>query len=529
MVSDDLCTVNDNVDSTLCMESSQSNLLGMSGTYHQFNNATPYWFREHTNCDERPGFLLFDDGYFFVWDSFDDIDVALCRMDAEYYNDESSWEVMKFRPDLCTNWVTLVDTPIGGSYDLQADNTFSIWLGGSCTDNSCTTTDVPDQICFSKSTNAWSFMEGDYALTGTTGDIYGYPEYERSDTIYYEGEQVPVYLWFFGDALADTTLKWWAISSSSLAEAAMANGSVSVYGFCEADTENPVDCAAGWRFFFLNSFALDESFEMAAGECVEQIVTTTVYPEYLCIDGDESDGSFLPMQYYAGGYVLNETGSGLSGGIPHWVKPQNDNWDYHDVYLYYDGFYGWWQIGNGMHTFAYVELICFGSDGLTPFECNQWYDYYFDPVWNIKIYECTEEEFMSLNPQTEALTNKSNTGTTTIIAVLVVLFVIGVCVVGIWWAKGRRDQDLKRWGSKIDSNKEAETPVGISSGTIEMDKPFSQTGKSGHSKQNTHSGLPFDMSPLNTNAPTHHLDPSIEDFHDEYSSDGHAGTGDVLE
>ena len=185
--------------------------------------------------------------------------------------------------------------------------------------------------------------------TDNTGDIYGYPEYERTDKIYYEGEEVPVYLWYYGDVQKDTTLQWWVISSSSLEEAAAVNGSVGVYGFCEAAVANPVDCAAGWRFFFVDNFALDESFALEGGECaVETTDEPVVWPEYICIESTEKDSSYLPTNYFVGGYQINETGTDLSGNVPHWVKPRNDDWRYHDVYLYLDGFYGWWQV----HSFS---------------------------------------------------------------------------------------------------------------------------------------------------------------------------------
>jgi len=548
-VSEGLCTVSDD---TLCMESTQSNLLGMGGTYHQFNDATPYWFREHTQCDTRPAWLLFHQGYFMVWDSFDDIDVAICRLDREYYSNRSSWDTMKFRPDLCSSWRTMVNTVIGGSYNYDRDDTFQITMNSSCTEDACTSTDAPDTICFSKSTNAYSFLEGEYDRTDSVGPIHGYPEYARTDSIFYEGDEVEVYMWYYGETSEDTNLQWWVMSSSSLEEAVAANGSVGVYSFCEANVDNPIDCAAGWRFYFVDNYAMDESFELNAGECEEVATEPPSYPEYLCIEtadpvgrGD-SDSSYLPANYFVGGYRINETGTALSGNVPHWVKPRNDNWRYHDIYLYLDGFYGWWQIGNAMHTFAYVNLLCFDSDGPSPLDCNLWYDLRFDPMPNMNVYECTEEDMLTLTPMTtdggEEM-NEKNGGksVTTGIVVTVVLIAIGLCGAFIWWAKSRRDRDLQSWGvkpTKIDSakNVELEGPVAVTQ--IEMDEPFSQQDhkrkQSSHQSSNTHTGA-FDMSPLNVNDPTH-LDPSIGDDHDDhdshdedYASDGNAATGDVLE
>jgi len=457
---------------------------------------------------------------------------------------------MKFRPDLCSNWKTMVNTVIGGHYDLANDDTFHIFMDGACTDNSCTSTTAPDTICFSKSTNAYSFLEGEYDQTDAVGPIHGYPEYARSASIYYEGEEVPVFLWYYGEVSEHTNLQWWVMSSSSLEEALASNGSVGVYAFCESDVANPIDCAAGWRFYFVDNYAMDDSFALSAGEC--EVVHTEeppTWPEYICIETADSDSSYLPANYFIGGYRINETGTALSGNVPHWVKPRNDAWRYHDIYLYLDGFYGWWQIGNAMHTFAYVNMLCFDSDGPSPLDCNLWYDLRFDPMPNLNVFECTEESMLELTPMTTDVgegrrDGHGGSGTTTVIVVLVVLVVVGLCVAFIWWAKTRRDRDLQSFGAKPrkigSKNVEMEGPVAVTQ--IEMDEPFSQQDHnkrkgSNHTASNTHTGA-FDMSPLNVHhvQSAHHLDPSIGDDHDDhdshdddYASDGNAPTGDVLE
>ena len=316
----------------------------MSGTYHQFNDATPYWFRESTECDTRPSWLLFHGGTFIVWDTFDDIDIAVCKLPREYYRNKTSWDTMKFRPDLCESWQTLRNSAIGGSYALDYDESFQIFMDGSCTDYSCSTTTAPDEICFSQTTNGYAFMEGNYEKTSFTGDVFGYPTYKRSEEIYYDGSLIEVYMWYYGE-IESADLHWWVLSSSTLEEAIAANGSVGVYAFCEADVQNPVDCTAGWRFHFVNHFAMDESFVMSPGQCaVSTTKTSVMWPEYLCIESGSTGDSYVPSGYYTGAYKINETGTHQSGNVPHYVKPQNDNWRRNDVYLYLDGFYGWWQV-----------------------------------------------------------------------------------------------------------------------------------------------------------------------------------------
>lgn len=214
------------------------------------------------------------------------------------------------------------------------------------------------------------------------------------------------------------------------------------------------------------------------------------------------------------------------------------------------------QIGNAMHVFTYVNLLCFDTDGPTPLDCNLWYDYQLNQLPNLNVYECTEEDYASMTVELDddddgeedgdAMNDddQKGKGTTTIIVVLVVLFVIGLCIALIWWVKTRRDRDLKKWGGakakKVESRNEEDGPMGTTQ--IEMDQPFSQQDhrkQSKHEPAKSHTGLSttgggFDMSPLNVNGPTDVMEPSIgDDDHDshddDYASDGNAATGDVLE
>jgi len=163
----------------------------------------------------------------------------------------------------------------------------------------------------------------------------------------------------------------------------------------------------------------------------------------------------------------------------------------------------------------------------------------------MNVYECTEEEVETLNPQTmedgsngeDAMNDSNNNGgTTTGIIIGVILFVLIICGVLVWWVKSRREQELSKWnkkGQKIESDKAEDGPAGTGT-QIEMDQPFSQQDhrkKSNHQAAKSHTGA-FDMSPLNVNGPTasdDHLDPTIDHDDEDYASDGNHATGDVLE
>ena len=64
------------------------------------------------------------------------------------------------------------------------------------------------------------------------------------------------------------------------------------------------------------------------------------------------------LQSRLGAYKINETGTMQSGNVPHYVKPKNENWRRNDVYLYLDGFYGWWQVQNCL----FLKAFCSVSD-----------------------------------------------------------------------------------------------------------------------------------------------------------------------
>ncbi len=65
-----ICNVSNNY---FCIESEQSSLAGLSGTYRLYYNNEPVWFREWDYCDNTPGILIYDfqNGILYLFDPID--------------------------------------------------------------------------------------------------------------------------------------------------------------------------------------------------------------------------------------------------------------------------------------------------------------------------------------------------------------------------------------------------------------------------------------------------------------------------
>jgi len=396
-VTEGLCPVNGGY---LCISSEQSNLAGLDGTYRQFNIQTPYWFRELDDCDTRPGWLLFDEGWFYLWDTYNAWIVAQCQLDSRF--DNSTWDTWKYLPNACSDWETIVNGTLEQD-DRLPDDTFNILMGSQCTNYQCVDSVIPDKICLDRNSVMHGFIEGEYYKTDVIGPLMNTPEYTRVDKIYRDGAEIIIYIWWYGEVDQDTNYAWWVISPNNLTSAIALNGSVAIYAFCEAETNNPLDCGTGWNFYYGLGFYYDDTFEMTSGECVEPTtLEPRTWPEYLCIglvnETAGSDSDYLPAIYFVGGYEINRTATLLGDGNPHWVKPYNDYWSFYEIYLYYDGFYGWWQIGSGLHVDLGVQLLCFQEDGYSPLDCNEWYDFYNTIMKNMRLYECTADDILTASP-----------------------------------------------------------------------------------------------------------------------------------
>ena len=138
-----------------------------------------------------------------------------------------------------------------------------------------------------------------------------------------------------------------------------------------------------------------------------------------------SDSGHVSNDTFVGGYAINSTSTALSDGFPHWVKPPNCNWD-DDVYLYWDGFFGYWQVGGSLHVDAL--MVCFQEEDYSPIACSQWYDGYLHSMSNMYLYNCTAAEMVASCASTFTV---DSTGRTVGIVMTVLFFI--VCGVILLW------------------------------------------------------------------------------------------------
>merc|ERR1712087_21661 len=100
----------------------------------------------------------------------------------------------------------------------------------------------------------------------------------------------------------------------------------------------------------------------------------------MCINREINDPEEIDFDWslLIGGYERRDNSTALSGeGIPYWYKPPND-YNENGAYIYYDAFYGYWQVGEEMHVDAYI--FCMEAEGeYLPTHCSDWYDDHAPP------------------------------------------------------------------------------------------------------------------------------------------------------
>ena len=503
MINNSLCQITDN---RICIHSSISTLAGLYGTYIQYNEQTPYWFREYTDCDTQSGWLVFynydDYGEFLLIEPFDFWIVAKCIISGYNYTYLERENNIAFHPEYCQEWNTLVDGSLDANHKLY-DPTMSITIN-SCNNNNNNNNDcidnyhVANKICMTRNSIMHSFLEGEYSKTGVRGNKYNTSEWTRSDLLYYgDGTFVPIYVWYYGEV--SDSLHWWVIANNNLSTAIANNGS-SVYGFCPSYTNSPSNCLACWSFYFSGdediqgAWHSDCKFKLSDNSCdndtnnnnIDDPSTTFNWPEYLCIREQVSDiyTGNIDWDLLKGGYKMNDTITMFSG-VPYWIKPPNQyNEDY--TYIYYDSFYGYWQIGDELHVES--TLICSqNEDDYLPTQCNIWYDTSSKHVGNQFIYSginCDSSDILTLgNGEKKSDTN------TAIVVVLVILAIIACLIAGFFYFKHYQKQRQKGpWtATKVSSQ-------GGTSDDMEMGDIDKVGLVTDGNAQNTGT---MDMSPLN--------------------------------
>ena len=231
-------------------------IAGLFGTYRQFHANEPFWFREHNECDTQSGYLTFwispnkydvGMGVFELIDPWDDWVFAECIVTE--YTEAQLREYVAFNPQICKSWTTLVDGSLDASLKVS-DPTMSV-ATERCPLSVCPTEFVvPEEICMERSSIMHSFLEGTYTKTDTVGSKYGTQEWKVNSDLYYDGEYVPAYVWYYGE-ISDT-LNWWVIAMDNIT-VAMEDGTTSVYGYCASNTQSPTNCLGCWNFYFSGS------------------------------------------------------------------------------------------------------------------------------------------------------------------------------------------------------------------------------------------------------------------------------------
>eukprot|EP01084_Bolivina_argentea_P119189 211354_1 len=377
-----LCTIS---DSYLCIESRQSDLRGLDGTYRQLNPNVPFWFRELDDCDTRPGWLLLQDDDFVLLDSLNVWAIAQCEAALGTTD-----------PTSCTHWQSITEDTL--IEELEDDDTFTIT---SCTASESTCNPsiaAPERFCMEKSTVWHGFLEGEYAQTGVVGATYSSVEYMRTEALFYDDEYIDIYVWWFGEINIDEH-SWWVISKSSLTTAISHGGDVMIFAYCESKTKSPGECASAWNFYFGSAFHPDPAFEVYDGLCSSGQASEEVdWPEFMCVGFANytlgSQSKYLSSEIFIGAYEINTTATALSGGVPHWTKPESAQTSSRQMYLYFDGFYGYWQIGYALHVDHGAILFCYQEEDYSPVDCKGWYDAWYTKMDNVYLYSCSEDDMM---------------------------------------------------------------------------------------------------------------------------------------
>eukprot|EP01084_Bolivina_argentea_P233597 393408_1 len=442
-ISTGLCIIS---DLYLCIDSRQSNLAGLHGTYRQWHSQVPFWFRELDDCDTRPAFLTFNNGKFILYDSMTNWKIAMCSLPGTFT--QNTWNWAKLIPNHCKDWQTIVNDSL--IEQTAMDETFSIKMDTKCEDimiiEQCNSSNIspPNKLCMDKNSVMHGFLEGEYIKTNSIGPNYGTVEYERKDKLYYENTLIDIYIWWFGEIDADR-YSWWVLSDSNLTTAIALKGYVNIYGYCESKTNNPIYCNTEWKFYFVNNFHTDYAFELYSGECnIGSAIEEYIWPDYICVGlinetsplskknaiNTNNNDQILESKTFVGGYKINTTSTKLSDGYPHWIKPKNINWEYEDIYIYFDGFFGYWQIGNGLHVDDGSILICYQEKDYSPIDCKQWYDIIdLTLLDNIYLYECTEKDILTLKSNN----NTSNVNIGEIIGIILVILFCICCIGTLYW------------------------------------------------------------------------------------------------
>eukprot|EP01084_Bolivina_argentea_P236758 398027_1 len=451
-----ICNISDNY---ICISSEQSSLAGLSGVYRLYYDSEPVWFREWNDCDTHPGVFGYANGWFKLIDPMDGWIIAQCYIGdiyMDYYNKREYQNVFGFKPENCQEWYTVVDSSLDD--ELMIDDTFKIELKLDCSIECPEIDFFPTKLCLNKNSIMHSFLEGEYSETGVIGEEYGTKEYRRNEKLYYDGNVIDVYIWFYGELTEK--YPWWIISSHNMSVGNAQNYSL-VYGYNACKVSNPANCKGNWNFYWsgMNEFGSwhnDVEFYITVGDCIENENNTNsvIYGdeyEYICVDiNTDLDPEYneTRAKKLKGGYKIRKdltSDSDITGGTPFWEKPPND-YTKDKMYVYYDKFFGYWQIGSNLSIDA--MLICHNSEILYPDKCNEWYDLYsrsLDDVLIFRVDSCSSNDMLSISDI------HSEWGVA--IAVIIVIIAVIGCCIGVYclWNKLKHKRNYETFDDDNDN------------------------------------------------------------------------------
>ena len=252
---------------------------------------------------------------------------------------------------------------------------------------------------------------------------------------------------------------------------------------------------------------------------IQQISTENIdsdeWPEYLCIRNNVTslyaDNGVVDLEEIMGGYEIETESHELSNDVPYWVKPPND-YNPNSTYIYYDAFYGYWQIGDALHVEA--NLVCMQSDGdYFPFDCDYWYDVESNMLNNngfMYTSGCTASDVLRVSTE-----EKESRGRI-IIIVLIILAVVAICVAIFFYYKYY--QKNRGRGSFVATKVEVHD-------NIELGDEVDKVGLVNSNKKT--GGM--DMSPLNTEDPDGPLTTTKGNHHDEEDLTVDAQQNDIVD
>eukprot|EP01083_Nonionella_stella_P049059 130851_1 len=401
----DVCNNPNETASSVCVESSNTQLSGLRGTYHLLWQGEIVWARELNECDQRSGLLSFEGSYFGFFEMWTGSIQAYCFL-GPYW---------PYRPDSCPEWKIKLDDDLTTRRRWTVDDSFNITIG-KCTDTpECVASIAPERMCLANNSVVNGNLMGEYVQLNTTGPHFNSPIYKRAPPQQAPWMHNTIWIWYLNEYNAqkgsgdNIHTRVWVLSPHGLDEALRritTGEQITAYGYCFGYAHgNPASCQ-NWVFNANKRYQWDETVIATEGACNEHVFAhlPSVWPQYICLGlknallnaVDTAGYSFLSVSSITGLYELDATS--INHTFPVWSKLYND-YEPNTMYLsFVDVFWrAFWEI----KTDKVIKLHCdpyYKSDSLDPIDCKRWLDGLYEIVDNIYLYECTASDVKTASP-----------------------------------------------------------------------------------------------------------------------------------